>query len=276
LKNPLVSVIIPTYQRIYPLAELLEALSRQTFHDFEVVIVNDGGPSKHFLADYYHELQIRMLDQPNQGGIVARTRGMKEARGEYLMLIDDDDLILPDHMETLLREIQDVDFVYTDAEIFEYEIHNQVRIPTKRHAYAFKHDWEFIRQYSGFIPSGVLFRKGISDVIGDLDVTIRHHWDWDFFLRVCQHVQVKRIHRATALYAYSNNGDNQSARYENMRESLDLLCAKHQLGALETTNFFAMLDIPFVKERIVPTEIVWDGKPFVSRLIKGPVPQVFF
>ena len=48
--RPFVSVVIPTYNRLYPLAELLEALSRQTYRHFEVIIVNDGGIPVHDVA----------------------------------------------------------------------------------------------------------------------------------------------------------------------------------------------------------------------------------
>jgi cellulose synthase/poly-beta-1,6-N-acetylglucosamine synthase-like glycosyltransferase len=59
--NPFVSVVVPTYNRLYALAELLESLSRQTYRHFEVIIVNDGGEHIERVTTLYPELQMSVL-----------------------------------------------------------------------------------------------------------------------------------------------------------------------------------------------------------------------
>jgi hypothetical protein len=93
-----------------------------------------------------------------------------------------------------------------------------------------------------------------------------HYWDWDFFLQAVDRFRVKRVPVASALYAFSNAGDNMSANLEDMRPFLDKLSAKHNLGQLPTKNFFLLLEEPEVESRKAQSEIVWDGRPFVSRL----------
>src|SRR4051812_31597179 len=103
MQIPIVSVIIPTYNRRFALAELVEVLYRQTWKSFEVIIVNDHGDSPEFIKDLYPELDIRVLHVPeNKGHVHARNVGIAQAKGQYIMLIDDDDLIVLDHMETMI------------------------------------------------------------------------------------------------------------------------------------------------------------------------------
>ncbi|PAF15172.1 glycosyltransferase, partial [Shouchella clausii] len=85
-------------------------------------------------------------------------------------------------------------------------------------------------------------------------------------LRAAKVCRVKRIPIASVIYAFTENGNNQSADLTNKRKHyLDKLCEKHQLGDLPTKNFFVLLEEPAMKQREADTEIVWDGKPLRSR-----------
>jgi hypothetical protein len=103
-------------------------------------------------------------------------------------------------------------------------------------------------------------------VIGTFDEDIYHYWDWDFFLRVSELYQVKRVPVVSVLYAFSpSTGDNLSAETDQMRPYLDKLSAKHDLGRLPTKNFYLLLEEEGVKKRLSRTEVIWDGAPIVSR-----------
>ena len=266
LFRPTVSVIVPTYNRPLFLCELLECLARQTFRDFETIIVNDAGVSVHFVRDLYPELNIRIIDlETNRKHVHARNAALLQAAGEYIMLCDDDDLLLADHMARMMREIEDVDLVYSDAEIFDYRIEGRARVATRRFLFAYKLDVEAMRKFSTFIPSGTLYRKRIHDAIGLFDPDVYHYWDWDFFLRVAERFRVKRVPVASVLYAFSGIGEHMSADLEQMRPYLNKLSAKHGLGDLPTKNFFLLLQEPDVKSRQAPSQVLWDGRIAPSR-----------
>ena len=95
---PLVSVIIPTYNRAALVAEALASVKAQTFRDFEIVVVDDGGTDGTWEALSAGQ-EIRVLRHPRRRGVsAARNTGINAARGQWLAFLDSDDLWLPDKL----------------------------------------------------------------------------------------------------------------------------------------------------------------------------------
>ena len=105
---PLVSVIIPTYNHGDRVLETLGSVFAQTFTDYEVIVVNDGSPdhTAKTLCPLAGSGRIRYIEQANAGQAAARNRGLAEARGEFIALLDDDDLWPPDKLEWQTRVLQ--------------------------------------------------------------------------------------------------------------------------------------------------------------------------
>jgi len=266
---PTITVITPTYNRPDTVAELLEALSRQTFQDFEVVLVNDAGERVDGVAALYPELNVKIVDLPvNSYHVWARNAALPHVRGEWIMPIDDDDLIVPDHMETMLKAAEGTDLVFGDVEIFDYITKDGTRQPTGRFLFAYEYDIDLLRKFNTYVASGSLYRRELHDALGPFDAEMRNYWDWDWILRVHESGRkVKKVPRAGTLYAFAaQGGDNQSGKQDAMRPYLDRLSEKHGLGYLPTKNFFLMLEEEEIRSRRTASEIVWDGQPFVSRL----------
>jgi len=120
---PLVSVIIPAYNMAGYIGEALASVWAQTFTDFEVIVVNDGSPDVELLEAALHPWRDKVvyLTQSNSGPSRARNTALRAARGEYVSLLDADDLWTPDHlavqMEILLSR-PEVDVVYPNGVIF--------------------------------------------------------------------------------------------------------------------------------------------------------------
>jgi glycosyltransferase involved in cell wall biosynthesis len=90
------SVIIPIYNRPQELEELLLSLTRQTYHEFEVVVIEDGSdfPAEKIVHSYQNQFPIRYISQTNQGQGFARNTGMNQAKGDFFIILDSD-VILP-------------------------------------------------------------------------------------------------------------------------------------------------------------------------------------
>ncbi|TDF97159.1 glycosyltransferase family 2 protein [Paenibacillus piri] len=267
MEAPLVSVIIPTYNRLGYVSELIESLWRQTYRRLQIIVVNDAGEPVDALTELYPELNITVVEmERNRKHVHARNRGLQYVQGDCILLCDDDDLLVPTHIERMLHELADADLVYSDVEIFDFILQNNTRQATNRFVFAYEHDVAAMRKFSTFVSSGCLYRRELHDHLGPFDTEMYHYWDWDFFLRSVEHFRVKRVPVASALYAFSQQGGNMSGQHEDMRPYLDKLSAKHRLGELPTKNFFVLLEEPEVSSRKAATEIVWDGEPVVSRL----------
>ncbi|HXQ73880.1 MAG TPA: glycosyltransferase family A protein [Pyrinomonadaceae bacterium] len=102
---PLFSVIIPTFNRAEFLKQTLESVWRQTFTDYEVIVVDDGSTDE--TAAWLSEVasKIKPIRQENSGPGAARNKGAEHARGEYLAFLDSDDLWFPWTLETVAKLI---------------------------------------------------------------------------------------------------------------------------------------------------------------------------
>ena len=104
------SVILPVYNVEKYLAECMESILKQTFEDYEVILVNDGSKDKSGnLCDEYakRDERVRVIHKANGGASDTRNVGLENARGEYIVYVDSDDYITSDNfLAELAEEIQ--------------------------------------------------------------------------------------------------------------------------------------------------------------------------
>lgn len=106
---PRYSVIVPVYNRPQELEELLDSLTRQTFKNFDVLIVEDGSTSRSetVVEKFSQQLRTHYFYKPNTGPGPSRNFGYQYAQGEYLVVFDSDCIIPPDYfkiVEAALKE----------------------------------------------------------------------------------------------------------------------------------------------------------------------------
>src|ERR1017187_1702587 len=101
---PLVSVIIPAYRAAQSIAATLGSVLAQTFKDYEIIVVNDGSPDSEELEKALEPYRDRIiyLRQENQGPGGARNTGILTASGQYVALLDADDIWAPEHLAAQL------------------------------------------------------------------------------------------------------------------------------------------------------------------------------
>ena len=105
---PYFSVIIPVYNRPDEVRDLLESLSNQTSHDFEILLVEDGStlPCRSVANDYSEKLDVHYYYKENEGRSIARNYGMEKASGEYFIFFDSDCVIPESYFEIVRKELE--------------------------------------------------------------------------------------------------------------------------------------------------------------------------
>lgn len=102
------SIIIPVYNRPDEVDELLNSLTQQTVHDFEVIVVEDGSSvtCEHVVKRYEQQLNIRYFNKPNSGPGQTRNYGAERSSGEYLLILDSDCILPPGYLEAIEEELK--------------------------------------------------------------------------------------------------------------------------------------------------------------------------
>ena len=103
---PRVSVVIPLYQTEIYIEQALRSVLAQTFDDFEVLVIDDGsrdrGPE---IARSFSDPRVKVISQENRGLAGARNSGIRLAVGEFVALLDADDLWEPEKLECHVRQL---------------------------------------------------------------------------------------------------------------------------------------------------------------------------
>ena len=187
-KNPLISVIIPTYNRGWIIKEAIDSVLAQDYVNFELIVVDDGSTDDtHDILNSYQS-NFLVLRQNNKGVSSARNRGLAAASGHFIAFLDSDDTWLP---QKLSRQ---VDFFQSnpDALICQTEeiwIRNSVRVnPKKRHKKPSGMIFEPSLSLCLVSPSAVMIKKNLFEEVGLFDETLPACEDYDLWLRVsCRH-----------------------------------------------------------------------------------------
>ncbi|MFC1788099.1 glycosyltransferase family 2 protein [Patescibacteria group bacterium] len=107
MSKPTVSIIIPTFQHATTIKVCLESILNQTHPPYEIIVVNDGSTDWTLtILDEYRD-RIRLINQPNLGGNIARNNGFKVATGKYVIFCDADVRMRPYMLERMVRTLEE-------------------------------------------------------------------------------------------------------------------------------------------------------------------------
>lgn len=207
--SPLVSVIIPTFNRPDQLLCALKSVLEQTFTAFEAVVVNDCGIDVSKLLKTLDDHRIvHLRHEKNKGLAATRNTGIRAARGKYIAYLDDDDEFYPDHLQTLVDTLEGSQFkaAYTDGDKCFYEEKDGSLILVEKFV---EHSVEFdpIRMLiQNYIPVlCMMHEKACLDNIGLFDETMSVHEDWDLWARLSRAIPFKHVKRTTCAYNITLN-----------------------------------------------------------------------
>lgn len=179
-----ISVIIPSYNRWYCLPRALDSVLAQTQPACEVIVVDDGSTDNtaELLAQHYPDIQV--FPQTNAGVSAARNTGIGAAKGQWIALLDSDDVWHPTKLERQISALTEAP-MYRLCHCDELWIRNGVRVnPKNKHRKTGGWIFEHCLPLCAISPSAALIRKDVFTDIGLFDETLPACEDYDYWLRL--------------------------------------------------------------------------------------------
>jgi len=209
MKNPLVSIIIPTYNYAHLIIETLQSVAAQTYTNWECLIIDDGSTDHTAVIvpdfiEQYSEYNFKYLLTENGGTSAAKNAGLALASGELTQFLDADDLLSPDklQLQVALLEQQDAAMVFSDSRSFK--VIEGIKIEQESHP-----DWllatatlagnqllEQLIRANVVTISSPLVKTGLVRQAGQFDVTLKNNEDWILWFKVAL---------LQPLFVYDNN-----------------------------------------------------------------------
>jgi glycosyltransferase involved in cell wall biosynthesis len=189
-RGPLISVLVPTFNRRRYLREALDSLLGQTYAHFEAFVVNDGGEPVADLVASLNDPRLIMIDRrENRGKAFSLNQALQHARGKYVAYLDDDDRYYPHHLATLvgaLESQEECQAAYTDL----YKVHCRINPDGSRQALGkivnISRDFDrfFLCHFNHVLHVSLAHRRDLLQRTGLYNENLRVLIDWDMTRRL--------------------------------------------------------------------------------------------
>lgn len=183
---PLVSIVIPSYNRAHLLGDTLESIARASWRPLEVIVADDGssdgtkGVVQSFAAQH-PDLRVQFLERPHEGANPARNAGVAASTGAFIFFLDSDDLLEPDGISALMAVLVDPAIPYCVAQLAETDLSGN-----RLHAEGYGNSK---LSYEGVVGSQwativALYRRELLDRLGAFDASLKIGEDKEFLWRI--------------------------------------------------------------------------------------------
>lgn len=229
MKNPLVSVVIPTYNRVDYLQQAIDSVLSQAYSPLEILVIDDGSTdgTREVVQGKYKE-KIHYVWQENKDRSAARNRGMELANGKYVAFLDSDDLWRP---EKLARQVQIMEHpgfegvVAVCSSVWRVDARGKRFDPAPIGRVTKLSRFELADFFTGpkifASPSNMLFRADLLRQVGGFDPSIRFGEDWDLIIRLRAKGQFHYIDQPLLEYRVHSSGTQEISTAENIPRYLE-------------------------------------------------------
>lgn len=208
-----ITVLIALYNSEKYIKQTIESLTNQTFKNFEILIINDASTDNSIdVVNSINDERIRLLhNDTNQGICLTRQRGIEEAKGKYIAILDADDLAMPNRLEKqflFLENNPEIVLYGTNAHFID---ENDAAID---HVHNLNCDPDLIKIMllfaNQFINSSVLCRRDVMLNVGGYKKPIAE--DYDLFVRIAENYKTANLNEKLVAYRMHSGSDSRTKK----------------------------------------------------------------
>jgi len=236
---PKVSVIIPSYNCEPYIAETIDSILNQSFKDIELIVVDDGSTDRTQQIVASYGAPVRLITQANARVCAARNRGIREAKGEFICLMDHDDYWFPGKLARQLEEFEkhpEAGAVYSAFICWHTDLDGRFPEPECFDLSCYPDDID--PDFSGWIyhqflldcwmlTSTAMFRADVFQKCGVFDEALPYSEDWELWLRISREFPMIQLQRPTTLYRQHVQQGNRVVRNIDYRTMLLTEAVRH-------------------------------------------------
>jgi len=198
--NPLVSVIVPTYNRVGLVDRALKSVLAQTFTEFELLVVDDASEdgTEGLVRSLSDPRTVYLRHRLNLGCAAARNTAIEASHGDYVAFLDSDDEWMPEYLENVVRVFREdktkrVGFVGSDF----IDVAKESIIPTHESGWVYE---DLLASDMNIVASAVVVRRECFDPTLRFDASTKLVEDRDLFVRIARRYEFRRVPMALVRY----------------------------------------------------------------------------
>lgn len=216
--TPILSLIMPCYNQAQYIDEAIQSVIRQTYKDWELIIVDDGSTDDSFsIAKSYaqSDIRIKAFSQDNGGPSKARNNGVKRSSGKYIMFFDSDDRLAPQYLERGIQYMTS----HPECTVFYSRLKRFGKMNDEVGIHFISYEQELC--VSSLFLTCIIKRSDFVR-IGGFDEQMKGYEDWEMFIRLLYHndnvYQYPEI-----MFFYRWNMDEGSVNLQAIRRSKEIM-----------------------------------------------------
>ena len=195
----LVSVIIPTYGGTEFLSRCVDSVLSQTYKNIEIIVVDDNGlgsPNQKETATIMERFKSMsnvkyVCHEVNINGSAARNTGVKTSNGEYIALLDDDDVFLPDKIKRQVELLSSLSLDYGAVYCSHETFLDGSKVGEEHALMDGKILYEYMLHKVEIASSSIMVRRNVWEELGGFDESFKRHQDWEFIIRLLNKYSIK-------------------------------------------------------------------------------------
>ena len=186
-----VTILLPTFNRVDRLGQALASALGQDYGNLQVIVINDGGADISGIVNSFNDDRILFIDRTvNKGKAYSLNEAMPHATGEYIAYLDDDDILYPHHVSTLVRALEEnpeYGLAYSDLYKVKCRINkdNSREVLSKKVEISRDFDRFFMLYFNQVLHVSMMHRKDMLEKTGPYNEDVEILIDWDIARKMC-------------------------------------------------------------------------------------------